>query len=59
MTNVEVLVDLREILTSADGDISLKNTDENNKYFHTFLVDKMQILGRDGQTIKYRLSLIS
>lgn len=40
-TNVEVIVDLRRILTTSDGDISIKNTDEANTFYHVFLVNNI------------------
>lgn len=58
-TNVEVIVDLKQILTTADGDISIKNTDEANTFYHAFLVNNIQILSRDGGTLKYKLHLVS
>ena len=58
-TNVEVIIDLRRILTTSDGDVSIKNTDTSNTFYHEFLVDNIQILDRDGGTLKYKLFLVS
>lgn len=58
-TNVEVIVDLKRILTTADGDVSLKNVDEANTFYHVFIVNNIEIVNRDGGTIKYKLHLIS
>lgn len=58
-TNTTVIVDLRRILTQADGDISIKNTDDANKFYHEFLVNNIEILDRDGGIITYKLYMIS
>ena len=58
-TNVTVIVDLKQILTTADGDVSIKNVDEANTFYHIFLVNNIEILQRDGGVLTYKLYMIS
>lgn len=48
-----------EMIQEYDGDIIIEKESEDNIFKHIFLIDGLEILEREAQTIKYRIKLIS